>query len=228
MLNYVPFNALFDGERYLIEKNLVLLTPSAAVWLSLKRKRKHSPKRGALLMAFSDASIPRADAEVRSIKRYTKSALTFTGRKATFDTFVEHAPKSDLIHLACHGQFRSDAPMFSSLHLADGWITVGDLSRQRLNASLVTLSACETGLGETHAGEEILGLTRGFLSAGARNLIVSLWTVNDEAASRLMADLYQRLQRGDGPAASLRAAQNQFISRGVHPYYWSAFVSIGA
>jgi tetratricopeptide (TPR) repeat protein len=228
MLNYVPFNALYDGERYLVEKNQVMLAPSAAVWLALMRKRKHSPRRGALLMAYSDASIPLAEAEVRSIKRYTKNAWTFTGRKATFKTFVENAAQADLIHLACHGQFRSDAPMFSSLHLADGWITVGDLSRQRLNASLVTLSACETGLSEIHTGEEILGLTRGFLSAGARNLIVSLWTVNDEATNRLMADLYQCLQRGDGPAASLRTAQNEFISRGAHPYYWSAFVSIGA
>jgi CHAT domain-containing protein len=117
--------------------------------------------------------------------------------------------------------------MFSSLHLADGWVTVRDITRQRLKARLVTLSACETGVNEIYSGEELLGLTRGFLSAGAQSLIVSLWNVNDEATNRLMSEIYRNLQLGRTPAASLRAAQTEFISRGVHPYYWSPFISIG-
>jgi CHAT domain-containing protein len=117
--------------------------------------------------------------------------------------------------------------MFSSLHMADGWITVHDICSQSLKAELVTLSACETGLSKIFAGDEILGLARGFLTAGASSLIVSLWTVNDEAAGKLMTDLYTFLQRGRSIASSLRDAQLAFIARGDHPYLWSPFVLIG-
>ena len=227
VLNYVPFNALFDGGKYLIERHLVSITPSADMWLKLDRR--HGRKMGIrLLMGYSDESIPFAEAEIRDLKTKLKGdAIALTGRRATFNGFVNNASKADLIHLACHGQFRSDNPMFSSLHLADGWVTVRDIARQKLKARLVTLSACETGLSEVHKGEELLGLTRGFLSAGAQNLIVSLWTVNDESTSRLMLELYGNLQRGNTPSASLRAAQLEFIRNGTHPYYWSTFVVIG-
>ena len=227
VLNYIPFNALFDGESYLIQKHSVSITPSAQVWQTLQQKRR-APSGKGLLIGYSDESIPLADAEVKHLKRISGiDAIALTGRNATFRAFVENAPKADLIHLACHGQFRSDNPMYSSLHLSDGWVTVRDIAKQKLKARLVTLSACETGLSEVHKGEELLGLTRGFLSAGARNLIVSLWTVNDESTSQLMSDLYTNLQLGHSPAASLRSAQLRFIASDTHPYYWSPFVSIG-
>lgn len=117
--------------------------------------------------------------------------------------------------------------MFSSLHLADGWITVRDICSQKLTAKLVTLSACETGLNKIFAGEEILGLARGFLTAGADSLVVSLWAVDDAATARLMRDFYTNLQRNETISASLRKAQLSFIQRGEHPFYWSPFVSIG-
>jgi CHAT domain-containing protein len=117
--------------------------------------------------------------------------------------------------------------MFSSLHLSDGWITVRDICSHPVKAGLVTLSACETGLSKVFAGEEILGLARGFLTAGATSLIVSLWTVNDRAAGEIVADLYTFLQRGTGIASSLRDAQLAFIERGENPYFWSPFIVIG-
>lgn len=93
---------------------------------------------------------------------------------------------AELNHLACHARFRADNPLFSSLHLADGFVIARDVLKQNLRAELVTLSACETGLNEISAGEEILGLSRGFLSAGAVSLVLGLWTVGDEATARLM------------------------------------------
>ena len=116
--------------------------------------------------------------------------------------------------------------MFSSLHLADGWVTVRDVCAISLRAQLVTLSACETGLNKIYGGEEILGLARGFLTAGVRSLLLSLWTVNDTATAKLMSEFYANLQRGHGPSASLRIAQRDFISRGEHPYFWSPFFVI--
>jgi CHAT domain-containing protein len=225
-LNYVPFHALFDGSSYVIESREVSYSPSAAVWQELRSRRRKTAKT-ALLMAYADERIPLVNREVDQLSIVLPGARKFTGQNATFSAFQANAPDFDLIHLACHGQFRPDNPMFSSLHLADGWVTVRDICVNRLNASLVTLSACETGLSKVFAGEEILGLARGFLSAGARSLILSLWTVNDEATTRFMADFYDNLQRGQTIAASLRVTQVNFIRNGEHPYYWSPFFLIG-
>jgi tetratricopeptide (TPR) repeat protein len=225
-LNYVPFHALFDGEHYIIESREVASAPSAAVWMSLVRRTSGEP-RTALLMAYADERIPLVNQEVDELADSIPGSIKLAGRKATFGAFKDTAGTADLIHLACHGQFRPDNPMFSGLHLADGWVTVRDVVATRLNAKLVTLSACETGLSKVSAGEEILGLARGFLSAGARSLVLSLWTVNDAATTKLMKDFYYNLQRGMGAEASLRLAQIAFIEQGQHPYYWSPFFVIG-
>lgn len=225
-LNYVPFHALFDGSKYAIESREISVAPSAAVWLKLNSSTKRSFRNG-LLMAFADERIPLVDIEVTELAGVLPNSKKLTGRKASFAAFHEHAPKFDVIHIACHGQFRPDNPMFSSLHLADGWVTVRDICERRLKASLVTLSACETGLSKVFPGEEILGLARGFLSAGAKALVLSLWTVSDEATLRLMSALYENLQRGKTVAASLRVAQLNSIKMGEHPYYWSPFFVIG-
>lgn len=225
-LNYVPFQALFDGEKYLVETREICYAPSATVWCFLQKKRDRKIKN-ALLIGFADERIPLVNNEIKELKKIFDAAKTFTGKDAKFSAFTENAADFDLLHLACHGQFRPENPMFSSLHLADGWITVRDIVSQKLNAELVTLSACETGLNKIFAGDEILGLARGFLSAGASSLVLSLWTVNDEAATRLMKSFYKNLQRGATASASLTAAQREFIKENAHPYYWSPFVLIG-
>lgn len=224
--NYVPFHALRDAGRYVVESCEVVCSPSAAVWLHLNSRSRRRGPSNAMLMSFADEKIPFADREVDVLSKRLPEASKFTGRRATFAAFESNAPKYDLLHLACHGQFRPDNPMFSSLHLADGWVTVRDVCSRDLRAELVTLSACETGLSRVFAGEEILGLARGFLSAGAKSLVLSLWTVNDEATTRLMIDFYSSLQRGMGAPASLRIAQCSFIDRGEHPYFWSPFFAI--
>jgi len=225
-LHYVPFAALHDGDRYLAERFEITSAPSAAVWREL-HCRKRGKFRSSLLMAHADERIPMVEQEVRKLRKIVRQPTVLTGSKATFAAFQTEAGRHDLIHLACHGHFRPDNPMYSSLHLADGWITVQDLTNQRLRAKLVTLSACETGLSKVFAGDELLGLARGFLAAGAASLVVSLWTVNDEAAARQMKWLYVSLQRGLSVAASLRDAQSQLIADGAHPYLWAPFVAIG-
>ena len=226
VLNYVPFQALFDGDKYVIENFETSYAPSASVWSTLQKRQSRKIKK-SLLMGYADERIPLVENEIREIKTILPDAKIHTGREATFSAFLENASRFDLIHLACHGKFRADSPMFSSLHLADGWITVRDICSQKLRAGLVTLSACETGLSKVFAGEEILGLARGFLTAGADTMVVSLWAVNDAAAGHLMSDFYRNLQRGETISASLRKAQMAFVERGEHPFYWSPFVLIG-
>lgn len=225
-LHYVPFHALHDGAGYVIENYQTSYAPSASVWARLQ-ERPAKKIRNSLLVAFADERIPLVEDEVREIKRDVPRPKVLTGNSATFAAFTHEAGRHDLIHLACHGQFRPDNPMFSNLHLADGWVTVQDITSQRLRAGLVTLSACETGLSRIFAGDEILGLARGFLAAGAASLIVSLWNVNDEATGKLMKDLYFNLQRGASISASLSDAQLAFVRRGEHPFLWSPFILIG-
>jgi|CXWL01.1.fsa_nt_gi tetratricopeptide (TPR) repeat protein len=225
-LHYVPFNALHDGSGYVVKRYETSSAPSAAVWMKLRNRPRKTIRR-SLLIGYADERIPLVENEVRAIKRIVPQATCLTGNRATFGGFVSQMPESDLIHFACHGRFRPDNPMFSSLHLADGWITVQDICSRSIPASLVTLSACETGLSRIIAGDEILGLARGFLTAGASSLIVSLWAVNDAATARLMKNLYLHLQLGGSVAASLRHSQLESINRGEHPFLWSPFILIG-
>ncbi|HMT08442.1 MAG TPA: CHAT domain-containing protein [Pyrinomonadaceae bacterium] len=226
ILSSLPFQAFRNAGKYLIESHEINYSPSAKVWLQLQRKRSKAISN-SLLVGFADEKIPFVENEVRSVKKFAPQPTSLLGKTATFDSFRNLAANVDLIHMACHGMFRSDNAMFSSLHLADGWITARDISAMRLRAELVVLSACETASNETVAGDELLGLARGFLMAGARSLVVSLWNVNDAATRRLMESFYAQIQLRDGAAASLRKAQISAIERGEHPYFWAPFVAIG-
>jgi CHAT domain-containing protein len=227
LLHYVPFQGLFDGEKYLVENNQVVTTPSALIWKILSRKQTQKPKN-AFLMGFADSKIPLVNEEIKELKKiFQTSAEIFLDKRATFQNYTKHAENFDILHLACHGQFRPDNPLFSSLHLADGFITVRDICAQNLNAELATLSACETGLNKIYAGDEILGLARGFLVAGVHSIVLSLWTVNDQATKNLMKDFYTEQQLGQSVAASLQKAQKKCIRQNLHPYFWASFAIIG-
>lgn len=224
--HYVPFHALFDGRRYLIETREIVHAPSATVRQFLASKPR-GKSGSALLIGYADERIPLVDREIEDLRGIFSESESFTGERATVAAFTGNAARFDVLHLACHGQFRPESPLFSSLHLADGWLTVRDIAAQKLKAELVTLSACETGIHKIFAGEEILGLARGFLSAGAKSMLLSLWTVSDETTTELMRLFYERRQAGRTTAQALQAAQRVFIERGVHPYFWSAFYLIG-
>jgi CHAT domain-containing protein len=156
-------------------------------------------------------------------------SLVLSGEAATEQAFRRHAPEADVIHLASHAVFRQDNPLFSAIRLADGWLSLYDLYGLRLRASLVTLSACETGVNDVQAGDELVGLARGFFQAGAASLVVSLWAVNDVLTARLMERFYARIDNGSGvgPAAAMRLAQADVRREFPHPYYWAPFLVIG-
>ena len=139
--------------------------------------------------------------------------------------------------LAAHGSFRADNPLFSGLALADGWLTTLDIFNLRLHASLVTLSACETGRSVVAGGDELLGLMRAFLYAGATSLVLSQWVVDDRSTARLMERFYTHLANGQSKGAALRLAQLAFLGEGSsevvfpaaysHPYFWAPFFLVG-
>jgi CHAT domain-containing protein len=143
------------------------------------------------------------------------------------------------VHFATHGYLDTTRAGLSAIVLSlfdeegkpqDGFLRTHDIYNLKLPAELVVLSACETGLGKDVQGEGLEGLTRGFMYAGARRVVVSLWTVNDRATASLMHRLYTEiLQNNKTPAAALRAAQIEMLRAGQwqSPYYWAPFVMQG-
>lgn len=225
-LHYVPFPALHDGAGYVIERREVCYTPSASVLhhcLAAPRR----PLQRAVLLGVPDAIAPRMRDEVTTLRALFPAAVTLLDEAATRQALLAAAPTADLLHLACHGRFRADNPLFSSLRLADEWFTVRDAYSLPLNCELVTLSACETGVSQVAPGDELMGLARGFFAAGAPSLLVSLWTVDDAATAQLMTYFYQALLTGIGPAAALRSAQCQLLQSAPHPYFWAPFILLG-
>jgi len=226
LLHQVPFQALHDGDRYLIEKAEISYAPSATV-LALCRQRQPSQSKRLLVLGVSDPAIPAVETEVRVIEQLFPQSDVFLNEEATVDALSENVSGCRVLHLACHGLFRTDNPMFSALKLHNGWLTAAESAQMDLSGALVVLSACESGRGTVLAGDETIGLTRAFLGAGAATLAVSQWLVQDDTGAMLMAEWYTRLARGQHPASALRSAQLTLKSSHPHPYYWAPFVLIG-
>jgi len=226
-LHYVPWCALHDGQVWLAERLEVSLAASATAWLAGRGRPWRAPTR-VLALGAASASLPHVQAEVEAIGRIVGTgAQVLLGGEARADALRLQANEADIVHLACHGQFRADNPAFSLLDLAEGPLTLHDLHSLRMRASLVVLSACETGLSRIAAGDELIGLVRGFTLAGAEAVLATQWAVADASMPVLMASLYRHLWSGDPPAAALRAAQREAITAGGHPFQWAALSLYG-
>lgn len=225
-LNYLPFQALSDGERFLIERFEVGYAPSAAVYQSCL-ERDCPNFASALLVGVGDEKTPFIKTEVAALDRLFARSCKLLGKKATLENLRKNVGKADVLHLACHGIFRPDNPDFSSLVLFGENLTVKQTRSLPLANKFVALSACETGLNKIISGEELIGLMRGFLSAGVSSLLLSLWMVNDRAALDLMTAFYREAAGGKRIGEALRTAQIEAISAGRHPYFWAPFVLMG-
>ena len=228
-LHYLPFHALMDPTATpLAERVEIAYAPSLAV-LAACYERPDAPegRDGRLLVGVSDPAIPRVASEIRALAETFDSPTVLTGEDASEQSFRRYAPHASLIHLASHAVFRHDNPLFSAIKLSDGWLSLYDLYGMRLRASLVTLSACETGVSDVLAGDELVGLARGFFQAGTASVVVSLWAVNDASTAVLMQHFYRHLEARLEPAAAMRRAQLDLRREYPHPYYWAPFVVIG-
>jgi len=135
------------------------------------------------------------------------------------------------IHMASHGEFNPDTPQASRMLLSadatnDGNLTISEIYDLSLNADMVTLSACQTGLGDVKNGDDVVGLNRGFLYAGAKSIVASLWSVPDESTRVLMTSFYNNLKTTDKSSA-LQQAQLVGIKKYKHPLAWAAFQMTG-
>ena len=159
-----------------------------------------------------------------------------TDSLATENTFLEKASDYRVLHLSTHGKANDKVGDYSFLafyeqddSLENEWLYNRELYEMNLNADMVVLSACETGIGELQRGEGIISLARGFSYAGAKSIITSLWSVNDQQTPELMKSFYTNLKNGQSKDAALRQAKLDFLNNSPNPepYFWAAFIPIG-
>jgi len=227
LLHRVPFHALHDGDEYVIDSHQVSYAPSATIY-KLCGGRQVDTRGDSLILGIPDARAPFILQEVETVARLVSNPRLHVGAAATAAALREEGSTSELIHIATHGHFREDSPLFSRIRLGDGYLTLYDLYTLRLPADLVTVSGCETGLNVADRGDELGGLVRGLLSAGARSLLLALWNVHDQSAASFMAAFYRNRRKGGTKAASLRNAMVELRAEYPHPYHWAPFVLIGA
>jgi CHAT domain-containing protein/tetratricopeptide (TPR) repeat protein len=222
-LHYLPYHALFDGSDYLLQQFEMSYLPAAGVLRYCQTD--HVMDGGLLAMGYSGGGqIPQTVTEAQAIAQSWNGHI-LVEEEATLENLKEQAGQYKILHLATHGEFRADNPLFSGLALADGWLTTLDIFNLRLKASLVTLSACQTGRSLVGGGDELLGLMRAFLAAGTSSLISTFWAVEDQTTAVLMSSFYKALAENATKGAALREAQLQHIHQ--HPYFWAPFFLVG-
>ena len=225
-LHFLPFHAFFDGEQYLIDRFEISYAPSASVFkYCLEKSEVHH--QSPLLVGVADEKAPLVDEELAKISRLFPGARVLQSAAATRAAFVESSKAASFVHIATHAIFRQDNPMFSSFKLADGYFTAFDLFSLACPTNLVTLSGCQSGMSEVTGSDDLLGLMRGFLYAGARSLLVSLWNVNDESTAALMVHFYREWQKGSAKSTAFRKAMLAVRQHHPNPFYWAPFLLVG-
>jgi CHAT domain-containing protein/tetratricopeptide (TPR) repeat protein len=222
-LHYLPFHLLHDGAEYLIEKYEVVILPAAG--LATQSGPQRTP--GAVILTNSfDGRLPHTTVEGQMVQRLFGGVLCLEGEA---DRRALQTQPAQILHIAAHGEHRLDQPDLSYLQLADGQLYADDMLQNDMSYELVTLSGCETGRASVAASDELIGLGRGFLYAGAGALLVSLWQVADSSTLHFMERMYEALQAGSSKAAALQDAQTWMLAsdRQLHPAFWGAFQLIG-
>ena len=265
MLHYLPFQALISKEgKYLIESFTISYLPSATV-LKYARARNRG-NRTDLFAAGNPATglapLPAAELEVKEVSAIFEKKLVLTGQQATKTSVKNQGLRYDLMLLSTHGEMIESNPLKSNLRFTpserdDGKLTVSEIFDMEIKANLVTLSACETALvkgetGDFPQGDDLVGLSRAFIHAGAPSVVASLWKVSDDSTVKLMRTFYQNL-RSMPKAEALRKAQLDLMKSKVrftvtragggmirpaqkgseeviecsHPFFWAPFILLG-
>lgn len=239
VLHYLPFQSLWNGNRYLLQQVSVSYSPSATTWKELTARTALGGKRLYALgnpdLGDPQMALPGAQKEVEAIRSMFSNSEVYLQKEATRERLTQFNGQSQYLHIAAHGTADPVDPLSSKLHLtktadSPGTVEARDIYSMKLHGtSLVALSACETGLGKVSRGNEVWGFIRSFLSAGAQSLLVSLWPVSDEATELLMTRFYTELLRGTSPGDSMRKAALAVMDNPKFsaPYYWAAFNLVG-
>jgi CHAT domain-containing protein len=225
-LHHLPFHALCGPNGYVIDEFTTSYAPSATVFaLCAARQPGFAPQ--SLVLGLPDPLAPHIALEAANAAAVLPNSRLFLGEAATEAALRRFGPESRFIHIATHGLFRRDNPMFSAIRLGDSHLTLFDLYHLALSAELVTLSGCSTGLNVVVGGDELLGLMRGLLLAGAHSVMVSLWDVNDQSTAQFMKSFYEHVGDTGHKAMALQQAMREIRRQYPHPYFWAPFVLAG-
>jgi len=245
LLTYIPFEALIKNDDYLVNNYAISYSNSVTLLNELKSKKEtknnllaFAPEFNGIItnsnLRSSLQPLPHNKTEIKNINNYYKGNL-YSNTNASLENFKTNASNYGLIHLATHAIFNDTNPEYSYLAFGNDesdLLYTADLYNLNLNANLVTLSACESGIGELKRGEGLLSLARGFYFSGAQSISSTLWKINDASSSKLMTNFYSNLSKGQTKNIALQQAKLSFIKENKdnalsHPYYWSGFIISG-
>jgi CHAT domain-containing protein/Flp pilus assembly protein TadD len=241
-LHYMPFSAVQLADKPLIEKYRVTRAPSASAWLVSRQQElrggpfaaaalgnvalgaEHGGKtaRGAIF-----SPLPGTLEEVNAVVELFPDSTQLIEEQLTSAKFRKVGTESGTLHVATHGVFDSEYPLFSGLVTSDGMVTVADILEWDHTPDLVVLSACETALGDLGKGDDIIGLSSAFQAGGTRCLVATLWPVSDESTSLWMTAFYDALKDNQTTAEASAGATLALRERYPSPYHWAPFVVIG-
>ena len=225
-MHRIPLHALLGSNGYLIETVDLVLAPSAGVWLSLSRRPSRS-RRSAWIAGVPSPQLPAVEQEVRLVAEELKAWHVDQDLAPDRDGFLTRGHGYGLVHVAAHGSLRPENPAFSYLQLSDGPFFAHDLRQCRFHDATIVLTACSSGAGIAPTGNEWIGLSRGFLMAGASSVVGSLWPVHDLATLELMRRFYPGISRGRSPAESLGDAMRGLLKDGFETWQWAPFAVFG-
>ena len=225
-LHGLPFSALDDGHAALVDRFTLSFTPSSQVFFNC-RNRTPGSCGPPVVMAVADAQAPAMEQEAKEVNAVLPGSTLLSGSAATGAAFRQHTPSARILHLAAHGFFRHDNPMYSSIQLADERLSLNEIQHIPMACRLLTLSACNTGSSIAVGADELLGLMRGFLMAGARSLLLTLWEIDDHSTSQFMGEFYRRLMKGSRLPVAVAEATRVLKDQYSHPYYWAPFLLVG-
>lgn len=239
VLHAAPMHALSRRGEPLVAQREVLQAPSASVLTRMTQRPAGSEPARRVVVGVSDELIPYAEREACAVAERITAATRLIGREATTQRVKEALRGAGAIHIAAHARFIHENPMASGIKLADGWLTARELCALRLEGAAVTLSGCDTGRSALTAGEELMGLTRAFLLAGARSLLLTLWPAHDRHASDFMLAVCEAryddagrevtdTESSGGLAGAVRQSQLALRERQGHLAAWGPYVLIGA
>lgn len=247
VLHYLPFDILRQNKQYLLKTKRISYMNSANSMLELKAQKDQSEKE---LLAFApsfDQQMSQTEERKFGKLRYNVEEVekisafydadVFLKANSSVANFFKEASKFKVIHLATHASANDQFPDFSYLAFSESGtensiLYIKDLYNMVLNAQMVTLSACQTGIGKLQKGQGMMSLSKGFFYAGAKSLVNTLWKINDKSTVKLMQYFYEDLSKGKSKKEALRNAKLKYLETTDdallrHPYYWAAFTVSG-
>ena len=227
-LHFIPFEAFYGEDKFLVEKTDMFYSPSASIFYYAKNRARTSGGRNLLGMALGNLklgelnALPGTAIELEQLAQFYAENECVYADNISESYFKEEAKNFNLIHIATHGVMNEYNPSKSYVLMApsekdDGQLRVEEIFDLELNADFVTLSACETGSGDLSEGDELIGLSRAFIYAGTSAVIVSLWKVDDISTSMLMTKMHQLIDAGMSLSAALSQAQRDMINSNFSP-----------